>query len=105
MHETYEERRFCVGPGEWEGQVEKLRAAAGDSCFGVFRGQIGLEANEGVLLTVYPDAAKLALSVGSLRGLAKTSAAGPSSTTFPCRITISRLASAFTTFRSCEMKR
>jgi hypothetical protein len=67
MHETYEERRFCVGPGEWEGQIERMRAAAGPAFFGVFRGQIGLEANEGVLLTVYPDAAKLALAVGALR--------------------------------------
>ncbi|MFI5316885.1 MAG: hypothetical protein ACHQ6T_14385 [Myxococcota bacterium] len=67
MHETYEERRFCVGPGEWEGQVERLRAAAGPAFFGVFRGQIGLEANEGILLTVYVDAAKLALGVGALR--------------------------------------
>jgi hypothetical protein len=67
MHETYEERRFCVAPGEWESQVERLRAAAGGALFGVFRGQIGLEANEGVLLTSYPDAAKLALSVGALR--------------------------------------
>lgn len=73
MREVYEERRFCVGPGEWESQVERLRAAAGDSLFGVFRGQIGLEANEGVLLTAYPDAAKLALGVGALR--AATSAA------------------------------
>ena len=67
MHETYEERRFCVGPGEWEGRVERLRAAAGAAFFGVFRGQIGLEANEGVLLTAHPDAAKLALAVGALR--------------------------------------
>jgi hypothetical protein len=67
MNEVYEERRFCVGPGEWASQLEKLRAAAGDSLFGVFRGQIGLEANEGVLLTAYPDAGKLALAVGALR--------------------------------------
>jgi hypothetical protein len=67
MHETYEQRRFCVGPGEWEGQVERLRAAAGSALFGVFRGQIGLEANEGLLVTAYSDAAKLALAVGALR--------------------------------------
>ena len=67
MHDVYEERRFCTGPGEWASQVERLRAAAGDSLFGVFRGQIGLEANEGVLLTAYPDTAKLALAVGALR--------------------------------------
>ena len=54
MHETYEERRFCVGPGEWEAQVTRIRAASGARLFGLFRGQIGLEANEGVLLTVYP---------------------------------------------------
>ncbi|HKC51596.1 MAG TPA: NIPSNAP family protein [Myxococcota bacterium] len=67
MHEIYEQRRFRVGPGEWAGQVERLRGPAGAAFFGAFRGQIGLEANEGILLTVYPDAAKLALSVGALR--------------------------------------
>jgi hypothetical protein len=67
MHETYEQRRFRVGPGEWEGQVERLRAAAGGAFFGVFRGQIGLESNEGILLTAYLDAGKLALAVGALR--------------------------------------
>jgi hypothetical protein len=67
MHETYESRRFCVGPGEWESRSAALRAAAGAAFFGLFRGQIGLEANEGVLLTVYPDAARLAQSVGALR--------------------------------------
>jgi len=67
MHETYEERRFCCGPSEWRAQVERLRAAAGAAFFGVFRGQIGLEANEGVLLTAYADVAKLKLAVGALR--------------------------------------
>jgi hypothetical protein len=67
MHETYESRRFCTGPGEWEARAAALRAAAGDACFGLFRGQIGLEANEGVLVTVYPDAARLAQAVGALR--------------------------------------
>ena len=67
MHETYEDRRFCLGPGEWEARATSLRAAAGPAFFGLFRGQIGLEANEGVLLTVYPDAGRLAQSVGALR--------------------------------------
>ena len=67
MHETYESRRFCVGPGEWEARSAALRAAAGAALFGLFRGQIGLEANEGVLVTGYPDAARLAQSVGALR--------------------------------------
>lgn len=67
MHETYEERRFCVGAGEWEGQVERLRAASGPAFFGAFRGQIGLEANEGVWLTAYADAAALAQNAGRLR--------------------------------------
>jgi NIPSNAP protein len=67
VHETYEERRFCVDPGEWDARAQSLRAASGAAFFGLFRGQIGLEANEGVLLTAYPDAAKLAQSVGALR--------------------------------------
>jgi hypothetical protein len=67
MHETYESRRFCVGAGEWEARATALRAAAGGALFGLFRGQIGLEANEGVLVTAYPDAARLAQSVGALR--------------------------------------
>jgi len=67
VHETYEQRRFCAGPGAWTGQAERLRAAAGSSFFGLFRGQIGLEANEGVLVTAYPDAGRLAQAVGALR--------------------------------------
>jgi len=67
MHESYESRRFCTGPGEWEERAAALRAAAGSSFFGMFRGQIGLEANEGVLVTAYADTAKLAQSVGALR--------------------------------------
>jgi hypothetical protein len=67
MHETYESRRFCVGPGEWEARASTLHVAAGGAFFGMFRGQIGLEANEGVLLTAYPDAARLAHAVGALR--------------------------------------
>jgi len=56
MHESYEERRFIAPPGEWEGEVARLRAEAGHRLFGLFRGQIGLEASEGVLLTVSPEA-------------------------------------------------
>src|SRR5262245_2697471 len=52
MHETYTERRFLAGPGEWEAEVARVRAAAGARLFGLFRGQIGLDANEGVLLEI-----------------------------------------------------
>jgi len=56
MNETYEERRFIAGPGEWETEVARIRAAAGARLYGLFRGQIGLEANEGIVLTVSPEA-------------------------------------------------
>ena len=55
MHESYQLTRFCVGPGEWDGRAAMLRAAAGRALFGLFRGQIGLEANEGILVTVLPS--------------------------------------------------
>ena len=51
------------------------------------------------------NAAANSARVYSLCGRAKISAAAPSSTTLPWRITIRRLASAETTRRSCEMKR
>jgi len=54
MHETWQLTRFRVGPGDWEGRAAMLRAAAGRAFCGLFRGQIGLEANEGILLTVLP---------------------------------------------------
>jgi hypothetical protein len=60
VHQIYESLRFCVGPGEWEARAALLHVAAGGAFFGLFRGQIGLEANEGVLLTAYPDTARLA---------------------------------------------
>lgn len=59
MHETYEEKRFSAAPGEWQAELARVRAAAGDRLFGVFRGQIGLESNEGILLAVSPGAARL----------------------------------------------
>ncbi|HTO07031.1 MAG TPA: hypothetical protein VMR86_08215 [Myxococcota bacterium] len=71
MHETYESLRFCVGPGEWEARAATLHVAAGGSFFGMFRGQIGLEANEGVLLTAYSDEARLAAASGALRAAAE----------------------------------
>jgi NIPSNAP protein len=67
MKETYESRAFVVGPGEWDERAARLRAAAGAAFFGLFRGQIGLESNEGILLTAWADPAQLALGVGALR--------------------------------------
>ena len=57
----------------------------------------------------YPSASTRKAAANSARvysflGWAKISAAGPASTTLPCRITMSSAASAFTTFRSWLMK-
>ena len=57
MHETYDERRFIAAPREWAAEVARARAAAGDRLYGLFRGQIGLDANEGILLAVSGGAA------------------------------------------------
>ena len=66
MKETYEYRRFRVAPGEWDAFVERLRAAAGASLFGVWRGQIGLESNEGLVLTAWADEEALAAGARAL---------------------------------------
>ena len=62
MNETYEYRRFKVAAGDWDHFAERLRGegareatARGGTLFGVWRGQIGLEANEGITLTAWPD--------------------------------------------------
>jgi hypothetical protein len=65
MNEVYEYRRFRVAPGEWDAFVERLRAAAGPALFGVWRGQIGLESNEGIAMTAWPD--EEALAAGARR--------------------------------------
>jgi heme-degrading monooxygenase HmoA len=65
MNEVYEYRRFKVGPGLWDAFVERVRAAAGSALFGVWRGQIGLEANEGIVMTAWPD--EEALAAGARR--------------------------------------
>ena len=69
MNEVYEYRRFRVAPGEWESFVERLRGAAGATLFGVWRGQIGLEANEGIALTAFADEEALAASARALAPL------------------------------------
>jgi heme-degrading monooxygenase HmoA len=66
MNEVYEYRRFRVAPGEWEPFVERLRSAAGPSLFGVWRGQIGLEANEGIAMTAWADEEALAAGARAL---------------------------------------
>ena len=62
MHEHYEYRRIRVSPRSWRRAGPALHergagavAAAGGTLFGVFVGQIGLGANEGVVLTAWPD--------------------------------------------------
>jgi heme-degrading monooxygenase HmoA len=66
MNEVYEYRRFRVAPGQWDAFVERLRAAAGPALFGVWRGQIGLEANEGIAMTAWADEEALAAGARSL---------------------------------------
>ena len=68
-----EYRRFKVEAGAWESFAERLRgegarlaAGHGGTLFGVWRGQIGLEANEGIALTAWPDEESLAASSGRL---------------------------------------
>ncbi len=79
MNETYEYRRFKVGAGEWERFAERLRLEGdsiarknGGSLFGVWRGQIGLEANEGIALTAWPDEEALAKGAAALQGTFST---------------------------------
>lgn len=76
MNETYEYRRFKVAAGDWERFAERLRgegarraAEHGGTLFGVWRGQIGLEANEGIMLTAWPDEQALASGAARLHGV------------------------------------
>ena len=76
MNETYEYRRFKVAAGDWEHFSERLRGEGariageqGGSLFGVWRGQIGLEANEGIALTAWPDEEALAAGATALHGV------------------------------------
>ena len=71
MHEHYEYRRIRVAPRSWGRAGPALHArgagavaAAGGTLFGVFTGQIGLAANEGVVLTAWPDLASLEAGSG-----------------------------------------
>jgi len=76
MNETYEYRRFKVAAGDWDHFAERLRGegareatARGGTLFGVWRGQIGLEANEGIALTAWPDEEALASGAAALHRL------------------------------------
>ena len=62
MHEHYERRTLRVTARSWPRVIEQLKTVAapavrdaGGTLFGLFIGQIGLGANEGVLLTAWPD--------------------------------------------------
>jgi len=75
VNESYEYRRFKVAAGAWERCSERLRGeggriarASGGTLFGVWRGQIGLEANEGIALTAWPDEDALAVGSAALDG-------------------------------------
>jgi len=76
VNETYEYRRFKVAAGDWERFAERLHGdgarvaqKCGGSLFGVWRGQIGLEANEGIALTAWPDEEALASGAAALHGV------------------------------------
>lgn len=76
MNETYEYRRFKVAPGEWEkfsarlrGEGAQIARERGATLFGVWRGQIGLEANEGIALTAFSDEEALASGAAALQGV------------------------------------
>ena len=101
MNEIYEERRFCVGPGEWDERVARLRAAAGARLFGVFRGQIGLDANEGVLLAVYSEPEALA---DALRGAQRVSAARMFATSRPAEPCAPKWRPGVYAFRSFDVR-
>ncbi len=64
-HPFYEYRRIRVAPRSWRRVGPALHErsaaveAAGGVLFGVFVGQIGLGANEGVVLTAWPERAAL----------------------------------------------
>ncbi|MBW2281334.1 MAG: hypothetical protein JRG76_04390 [Deltaproteobacteria bacterium] len=71
MHEFYEYRRIRITPRSWGrvGPALHARGAgaipqAGGTLFGVFVGQIGLGANEGVVLTAWPDRESLERASG-----------------------------------------
>jgi hypothetical protein len=76
VNETCEYRRFKVAAGDWERFSERLRGEGArvarehrGSLFGVWRGQIGLEANEGIALTAWPDEEALASGAAALHGV------------------------------------
>ncbi len=76
MNETYEYRRFKVAAGDWERFSECLRGEGareahkhGGTLFGVWRGQIGLEPNEGIALTACPDEESLAAGAAALHAV------------------------------------
>lgn len=62
MHENYERRTLRVAARSWARVIEQVKSVAapavrdaGGSLFGLFIGQIGLGANEGVLISAWPD--------------------------------------------------
>lgn len=63
MHEHYEYRRIRIAPRSWRAAVEHVRGPGraaveshGGSLFGFWRGQIGLGADEGVIISSWPGA-------------------------------------------------
>ncbi len=62
MHEAYDYRTIRVAPHSWRRVGEQVRqkvgpaiSAAGGTLYGVWTGQIGLGADEGMLITAWPD--------------------------------------------------
>lgn len=72
MNEIYEYRSIRVARGSWSRVKEALEGPgaartteAGGSYYGAWRGQIGLGANEGVVMTAWPDVESLARGCGA----------------------------------------
>ena len=77
MHEAYDYRTIRVAPRSWRRVGEQIRqkigpavSAAGGTLYGVWVGQIGLGADEGVLITAWPNRDGLERSSGlSVEGI------------------------------------
>jgi hypothetical protein len=80
--DTYERRLIRIRPRSWPSVIREITATgaeavekAGGQLFGLFVGQIGLAANEGIILTFWPDAAEKRESpvlTGAMEGVEST---------------------------------
>lgn len=71
MHEYYDYRTLRIAPRSWRLVAARKPAivsavvAAGGTLYGIWTGQIGLGANEGVLMTAWPDRESMEKSGGA----------------------------------------